>query len=30
MCDATAAAEPLEDPPGVLVGSWGFLVFPGE
>src|SRR5437016_6616633 len=27
---ATAAADPLEDPPGVRAGSRGFLVFPGE
>ena len=25
---ATAAAEPPEEPPGTLVGSWGFLVGP--
>ena len=30
MCAATAAAEPLEDPPGVLVLSCGFVVFPGS
>ncbi len=28
--ESTAAAEPLEEPPGVLVVSCGFLVFPGE
>ena len=27
---ATAAAEPLDDPPGVWSGFQGFLVFPGE
>ena len=26
---ATAAADPIEDPPGVLVGSCGFFVLPG-
>ena len=26
---ATAAAEPLDDPPGVRDGSWGLRVFPG-
>ena len=29
MKSPTAAAEPLEEPPGVCVGSWGFLVLPG-
>ena len=29
MPAATAAAEPLEEPPGVRSGSWGFLVLPG-
>src|SRR5258706_15554765 len=27
---ATAAAEPLDDPPGVRLGSRGFLVGPGR
>src|SRR5439155_24169029 len=27
---ATAAAEPLDEPPGVRDGSWGFRVLPGE
>ncbi len=30
MNAATAAAEPLEEPPGVREGSCGFRVFPGE
>jgi hypothetical protein len=30
MLVATAAAEPLEEPPGVWPGSWGLVVFPGE
>ena len=30
MNAATAAAEPLEDPPGVRSGSWGLRVLPGE
>src|SRR5437016_7020480 len=29
MPAATAAAEPLEDPPGVRAGLWGFRVLPG-
>ena len=29
MPAATAAAEPLDDPPGVRVESCGFRVFPG-
>src|SRR5437879_2092030 len=29
MPAATAAAEPLEDPPGVRAGMWGFRVLPG-
>ena len=29
MCAATAAAEPLDEPPGVWSGLWGFLVLPG-
>src|ERR687898_951930 len=28
MKSATAAAEPLEEPPGVCWGLWGFVVFP--
>ncbi len=27
---ATAAAEPLDEPPGVRPGSWGFTVGPGR
>ena len=30
MKSATAAAEPLEEPPGVCAGLRGFLVLPGE
>ena len=30
MFTATAAAEPLEEPPGVRVRSWGLAVLPGE
>ncbi len=30
MCAATAAAEPLEEPPGVCSGMCGFRVLPGE
>ena len=26
---ATAAAEPLDEPPGVRRGSWGLMVGPG-
>jgi hypothetical protein len=29
MAAATAAAEPLDDPPGVRSRSCGFLVLPG-
>src|SRR5919197_4801900 len=29
MCAATAAAEPLDEPPGVCSGLCGFLVLPG-
>ncbi len=29
MCAATAAAEPLEDPPGVCSGLTGLRVLPG-
>ena len=29
MCAATAAAEPLEEPPGVRPASWGLVVLPG-
>ena len=27
---ATAAAEPLDEPPGVCSGLWGLRVLPGE
>ena len=29
MKAATAAADPLEEPPGVRAGSWGLAVLPG-
>ena len=29
MKSATAAAEPLEDPPGVCLRLWGLVVTPG-
>ena len=29
MCAATAAAEPLEEPPGVRPASCGLVVLPG-
>ena len=29
MKSPTAAAEPLEEPPGVWAGSWGLRVLPG-
>ena len=29
MKSPTAAAEPLEEPPGVRAGSWGLWVLPG-
>jgi hypothetical protein len=29
MQSATAAAEPLDEPPGVRAGSCGFAVLPG-
>ena len=30
MLVATAAAEPLDEPPGVCAGSCGLVVLPGE
>ena len=30
MPAATAAADPLEEPPGVCSGLWGLRVLPGE
>jgi hypothetical protein len=29
MQSATAAADPLDEPPGVRAGSWGWRVLPG-